>query len=382
LESATKTGIRDFDAAAADEIWLRALPPAVGEDPVGPLGPVVRARILELCAQYLRTGAGDVLTELDREVYPVATALEHRLGHQTALRLLRDGISIALAQLAGSHSALAEQILLRVTDAAWQTHADMLQETIRRQQEERYQQELMVAKRIQERLLPRSVPQIPGFDIAGRVLPAAEVGGDYWSCRQYPEDDIVTLKLADVTGHGIAAATLVSAVKFISGGYYRGAKTAAQVMERTNAVLVRDTPHEIMVTMFYGWLYPESSEMTVVNAGHSPVLHYHRERFCVIPPTGPALGMVDAKYREVRLSMDPGDILITCSDGVTEPSAEVALGAAWVERQVAENASLPAEELVSKIIDSALAVYGTARDDMSVLVVKRLPYADEAASRS
>lgn len=353
------------------------------EDAAGPLSSGARRRILELCAAYLEMGAGDVLAELEREVYPIAAALEERLGLETALRLLRDGLSAALSQVAGDHCAKAERILLRVTDAAWQTHADTLRETIRRQQEDRYQQELTVAKRIQERLLPRTVPQIPGFDIAGRVLPAAEVGGDYWSCRQYPEDDIVTLKLADVTGHGIAAATLVSAVKFISGGYYRGAKTAAQVMERTNAVLVRDTPHEIMVTMFYGWLYPESSEMTVVNAGHSPVLHYHRGRFCLIPPTGPALGMIDAKYREVRLSLDPGDIFITCSDGVTEPSAEVALGASWVERQVAENADLPAEELVSKIIDSALAVYGTARDDMSVLVVKRLPYTEGAGeSRS
>src|SRR5205085_7392845 len=121
--------------------------------------------------------------------------------------------------------------------------------TIRTGELERFRHELTVAKRIQEQLLPRTVPQVPGFDIAGRVLPAAEVGGDYWSCRAYPEDDIVTFKLADVTGHGIAAATLVAAVKFISGGYYRGAKTAAQVMERTNHVLVRDTPAEILIPM-------------------------------------------------------------------------------------------------------------------------------------
>jgi sigma-B regulation protein RsbU (phosphoserine phosphatase) len=272
----------------------------------------------------------------------------------------------------GGRSDVAETILLRVTDAIWRAHTDGLHETIRRQQQERLQHELTLAKRIQERLLPRTVPEIPGFDIAGKVLPAAEVGGDYWSCKSYPEDDIVTLKLADVTGHGVAAATLVAAVKFISGGYYRGSKSAAQVMERTNAVLVRETPHEVMVTMFYGWLYPESSEMTVVNAGHSPVLHYHRERFCHIPPTGPALGMIEARYREARLSLDPGDIFITCSDGVTEPSAEVALGVEWVEREVAQHAEEPAAVIVERILEGALRVYGTPRDDMSVVVVRRI----------
>src|SRR5204862_1634874 len=97
--------------------------------------------------------------------------------------------------------------------------------------DERLEKELTLAKRIQQRLLPRSIPKIPGFDVAGRVLAAREVGGDYWSVKDYPDDGIVTFKLADVTGHGIAAATLVAAVKFISGGFYRSAKSPAQVMD-------------------------------------------------------------------------------------------------------------------------------------------------------
>lgn len=366
----TSPNVTEFDAAAAERAWAAALPPAVGE---ALLGPRERLRVLELCARALRSGAPEAMAELEQESYRLASRLEPQVGREATLRLLRDTLAGVLQAGALERPELREKILMRITDSAWRAHADALQKTIHRQQRERYQQELTLAKRIQERLLPRTVPQVEGFDIAGRVLPAAEVGGDYWSCRYYPEDDIVTLKLADVTGHGIAAATLVAAVKFISGGYYRGSKTAAQVMERTNHVLVRDTPHEIMVTMFYGWLYPESSEMTVVNAGHSPVLHYHRGRFCHIPPTGPALGMMDARFKEVRVTLDPGDIFVTCSDGVTEPAPEVALGVEWVEREVARNAELPAGALVDRIIEEAMRVYGTPKDDMSVLVVKALP---------
>lgn len=362
-------GTEGEDMIAAESAWDRVLPAAVREEL---LGPAAREGLLRSIQQFVATRAPDALAEVEQQAYRLACTLEPRMGRETTLRLLRDGVGAVLgAGPAGSREA-AEAVLLRVTDAVWQAHADTLQETIHRQQQERFQQELTLAKRIQEGLLPRTIPDIPGFDIAGRVLPAAEVGGDYWSCKSYPEDDIVTLKLADVTGHGVAAATLVAAVKFISGGYYRGSKSAAQVMERTNTVLVRETPHEILVTMFYGWLYPESSEMTVVNAGHSPVLHYHRGRFCHIPPTGPALGMVEARYREVRLSLYPGDIFVTCSDGVSEPSAEVALGVEWVERRVADLAQESAATIVERLLSDALRVYGTPRDDMSVLVVKRI----------
>src|SRR5262249_13310144 len=162
-----------------------------------------------------------------------------------------------------------------------------LQRTISRQRDERYEQELMLAKTIQQRLLPRRIPQIPGFDVAGRVLAAREVGGDYWSVKEYPDDGVGTFKLAGVTGPGIAAATPVAALKFTSGGFYRGAKSAATVMERTNHVLVKETPSEIMIPMVYGWLYPMSKEASVVNAGHEPFFICRADgRIEDIPPTG------------------------------------------------------------------------------------------------
>ena len=74
-----------------------------------------------------------------------------------------------------------------------------------------------------------------------------------------------------MSGHGIAAATLVAAVKFVSGGFYRSAPSAASVVEYTNHVLVRETPAIILVTMVYGWLKPDTREVTLVNAGHEPV---------------------------------------------------------------------------------------------------------------
>jgi len=370
MSTATEQPAPLFDRSRAQEAWLRTLPAAPHE---ALLTPRDLYRLLEWTEQCLRRPCVETLEVLGAEAYRLAAMLESRVGHAATLRYLRDGLAKALEPCVAASPGCADatlRVLCRVSDAVWEARSDVLQKTIVQQQGERLRQELMVAKRIQERLLPRTVPYIPGFDIAGRVLPAAEVGGDYWSCKNYPEDGIVTLKLADVTGHGIAAATLVAAVKFISGGYYRGSKTAAQVMERTNTVLVRETPHEILVTMVYVWLQPTSRELTIVNAGHSPVLHYASGNFRAIEPTGPALGLIDTRYSEAHVEMAPGDIFFCCSDGVTDPATPMALGEEWVRDLIAENSHLSSGALVERVLHEALQVYEWPPDDMSVLVVK------------
>lgn len=362
----------EVDRKAAQADWLRSLPAEVRE---ADLRPRDVTRLLARADQFIRQGGLETLAEMDEDVYRLAAQIERKYGLDAALRCVRDGLVRALLPCVrgSTHCAeAAERVILRTTDSIWRAHSDMLEETIRAQEQQRLHQELMVAKRIQERLLPRSVPPVPGFDMAGRVIPAAEVGGDYWSCKYYADDDIVTIKLADVTGHGMAAATLVSAVKFISGGYYRGAKTAAQVMEQTNRILVRETPNEILVTMVYGWLHPHSGDLSVVNAGHSPVFFLHRGTITAIRPTGMALGMIEARYREVKRVMEPGDVFFTCSDGISEPMATGSLGEEWVRDRLLESADRTAAEIADYVLQEALNVYVTPKDDMSILVLKRV----------
>jgi phosphoserine phosphatase RsbU/P len=204
------------------------------------------------------------------------------------------------------------------------------------------------------------------------VLPAREVGGDYWSVKAYPEDGVVTFKLADVTGHGIAAAMLVAAVKFISGGFYRGARSPAQVMERTNHVLVKETPTEIMIPMVYGWLYPSSKEATLVNAGHEPFLMCRADGSIEeIPPTGLVLGLMETQYEERRVSFEPGDLLFSCSDGVTAAASGETFGVERVEELVVAHRAQPAAVLVQRVLSAALKFYGTPKDDMSLIALKR-----------
>jgi sigma-B regulation protein RsbU (phosphoserine phosphatase) len=317
--------------------------------------------------------------EAPDEAYKVAYGLGHsaleEMGQRTVVAVFRDafrdGVLSQSSEMAGDRRAV--EFFNVLSDAFWQAYTDSLKRTIRSQAAENIAKELRVAKYIQQYLLPRQIPHIDGYEFAGRLVPASEVGGDYWSVKYYAEDGIVTWKLADIAGHGIASATLVAAVKFISGGYYQGAKTAASVMQKTNHVLVKETPSDILVTMVYGWLHPESGDINIVNAGHSPVFIQRGERVLDIEPTGPVLGLAESRYGERRLHLRTGDIVFTCSDGITEArrGSEI-FGVDRVKAVVAANRELPAESLIDAVIHAAEDFSGGATDDQSVVIIRVL----------
>jgi phosphoserine phosphatase RsbU/P len=368
-----KAGVaKGLDLEQLLEEWRSRLPEGLRAAPL----PEAELRgMLQAAARVMQEPSPATLSYAEGVARSIARQVVGEAPIETLLRYFRDElIRVIFRHVPPERRAPTSitQFATRLGDAFWSEHTEALQRTITRQRDERLDQELTLAKSIQQRLLPRKIPPIPGFDVAGRVLAAREVGGDYWSVKEYPDDGVVTFKLADVTGHGIAAATLVAAVKFISGGYYRGAKNAAQVMERTNHVLVKETPSEIMVPMIYGWLYPQSKEADVVNAGHEPLFLCRADGTIEdIPPTGLVLGLMETQYAERRIVFEPGDLLFACSDGITSAASGETFGVERVKELVAANAAQHAAVLVQRVLDAALKFYGTPKDDMSLIVIKR-----------
>jgi hypothetical protein len=285
------------------------------------------------------------------------------------------------ARLSSGAAARIIQFMNLVTDDLWGAYADQFRLTLRIQQREAMGQELRMAKEIQSRLLPKSVPKVPGFDIAGKLIPASEVGGDYWSCKYYEQDDIVTIKLADIAGHGLAAAMLVAAVKFISGGWYRGAVNAADVIENTNRVLVKETPADILVTMFYGWIHPRARTIDVVNAGHHPILYCRGGEINEIPPTGPVLGLIQSQFRQETFEVQTGDILFCCSDGVIEARRQEPFGTERLKEVIRRNRYLTATELCEAVVNAVSRFTDQPQDDISVLAVRVLDTPEEWGTR-
>ena len=243
--------------------------------------------------------------------------------------------------------------------------------------------ELVGAKEVQQRLLPRVVPTVKGFDFAGRYAPAGHVGGDYWSVKYYREEGIVTCKLADVTGHGIGAAILMAAVKFVSGVLFRSSPSPTVVMERTNHSLLRETTPDKLATMIYAWVYPETRRVRLVNAGHSPAfLCRAGGEIEDIPATGPLLGLIETTYEEVVVTLAPGDLLFFCSDGVAEAGDPRAFGEARVKEIVRAHRGESADAIADAVFDSAQDCCGLPKDDMSLLVIKATEARPASRARS
>lgn len=333
-------------------------------------------QLLVQCADNLIEPSVDTDEDISQIAYDLAAAvLQQKADVRELTELFRDALIDAVLQHVPDTADSTRRMVhfsSLVSDAFREAYADRLRRTISRQRTARLADELHMAKSIQERLLPRRIPNLPGFQVAGRVIPAWEVGGDYWSVKHYTDDNIVTLKLADISGHGIAAATLVAAVKFISGGYYRGSSTAHEVIERTNRVLVAETPVEILVTMVYAWLYPDSKRIDVVNAGHEAAFICSGDNCTEIPPTGPVLGVTDAVYGEHNYQLAPGDIFCVCSDGITEAGVGVQFGMQRVKETLIANRERTADEIADAVIDAAKEFAGQAHDDMSIVVLKTL----------
>ncbi|MEJ5298450.1 MAG: PP2C family protein-serine/threonine phosphatase, partial [Armatimonadota bacterium] len=329
------------------------------------------------CCEFVESGGAQIPRDAYRLASEIGRRLTERLDRREAVYFYRDLLMERInAELADCPEAIPPVMtfFIAVGDALWEAFVEQLRSDIRQEKRQRLTEQLRIAKRIQQHLLPKTIPQVEGFDFAGRLVPAEEVGGDYWSIKNYPQDQTITMKLADVSGHGIGAATLVAAVKFISGGYYRGASSPQEVMERTNQVLVKETPNDILVTMIYGWLNPVTRVIRLVNAGHSPVFIARADGFHDIEPTGPVLGVLGAtSYSERQEVLHPGDILVFASDGITEAGSDRRFGTDRLKQVVWDHRREPARDIADAVIDAVMRYDVTVPDDLSIVVTKSLP---------
>ena len=322
--------------------------------------------------------------DIYKTAYELATRQLAEMHIERVMEIYRDCLVEAMLDASGNATANECRSLVRFTNlvstAFCEAHSDLLRKTIRHARTDRLSNELKLAKQIQGRLLPKVIPSIAGFDFAGRLIPAREVGGDYWSVKYYEDDGVVTMKLADISGHGVAAATLVAAVKFISGGYYRGSESAAEVMRQTNRVLTKETPYDVLVTMVYAWLRPDRCELTVVNAGHEPVFQCRKNVCTDVPPTGPVLGVTEsADYQERSYVLTKDDIVFFGSDGITDAGIGERFGIERLKNVVTENADRTADQIADSVVAAVTQYAQRPHDDISMLVLKVTGGRDESS---
>jgi sigma-B regulation protein RsbU (phosphoserine phosphatase) len=236
--------------------------------------------------------------------------------------------------------------------------------------------ELQIAREVQERLLPRAAPAIPGLDVAGLCVPAREVGGDLFDYLSLPSGEWA-VAVGDVAGKGVSAALIMAGLQAsVRGLAADGIADLPELMTRLNGLTYASTPSNRFATFQIGVFDPASRRMRFCGAGHNAALYLPANgTMRWLRPKGVALGLVnEARYEQMELTVAPGDLLLFYTDGVTEamnPSSEL-----FGEERLAEwAASAPRESslaMARSLVDRVAAFAGAApqHDDVTIIVIR------------
>ena len=238
-----------------------------------------------------------------------------------------------------------------------------------RQERERMSREAHEARVIQQALLPKSSPYVPGFAISGLSIPAGAVGGDWYDFIPL-SDGKWGLVLADVSGKGTAAALLMSATRGMLRSLAEAGCGPGEVLARLNDLMVQDFPSGKFVTMVYAVLDPASRKLTFANAGHlRPLLVTNNGARFLDTDRGMPLGLAAGGFSEVEIDLSPGSRLVFYSDGITEAaeSSEEEYGPARLENHVVGANASP--ESILEDVRSFVNGAGL-QDDATVIFIK------------
>jgi sigma-B regulation protein RsbU (phosphoserine phosphatase) len=240
----------------------------------------------------------------------------------------------------------------------------------RRQRED----ELKDAREIQSNLLPKKIPQVKDYEIAGMTQPVRYVGGDFYDVVRISETQTV-LCIADVSGKGLPAALLMSSLQAALKPLMWDTRSPRELCRRLNRILCEIAPVGKFVSFFYGVLDSKDNRLTYCNAGHNPpVLVRANGAASELNAAGAVLGQFpDWVYEQSEVQLQTGDTLMLFTDGVVEACdrEDEPLGEECVIRIAQENRSAGAEELKTLLMQAASEhCGGRFQDDASMIVLR------------
>ncbi|MDD3407313.1 MAG: SpoIIE family protein phosphatase [Methanomicrobium sp.] len=247
---------------------------------------------------------------------------------------------------------------------------------------ERKDTELAIAGEIQQSFLPEIIPQVEGFDVAGKSLMAKEVGGDFFDVIPF---EFVSLSpgrmgvlIADVSGKGVPAALFMALSRIIvrvNANLHQDRPDV--VMHDANNLIAADSKAGMFVTLFYGILDRTQRSFKYVNAGHNPPMVYHSSDKTIseLESTGIAMGAVeDAEYEAKECPLQAGDIMVLYTDGITEAmnEKEEMYGEERLSSAIKKLAGMPAKDILQGILDDVRAFSGNTPqyDDITLMVIR------------
>ncbi len=272
-----------------------------------------------------------------------------------------DETDLQLAEVIAAQSAIAVE------------NARLYQDALTK---ERLERELKLAAQIQSHLLPKTSPELPGLDIAAASLPCRAVGGDFFDFLSLANGH-TGIVIADVCGKSVGGALLMAATRSSVRVQAEHILQPAELVERLNRSLVRDTRPAEFVTLLYGVLDAKGRSLTYTNAGHNPGLLYRDGEVLKLATGGMVCGVIEpTPYEQETTKLRQGDILVLYTDGLNEARNvdEELFGLERLHAIVAEHPEEPATDLLQRIV-GAVQQFSRPReqsDDLTIVLIKVL----------
>jgi phosphoserine phosphatase RsbU/P len=245
---------------------------------------------------------------------------------------------------------------------------------------ERHHADLRIAKEVQEQLYPRTVPQVEGLQITAMLRPAKSVSGDYYDYQRI-DDHRVTIAIGDVAGKGVSAAILManvqSAMRAQLGAASGGDICTATTVSRINKHLEANTSAEKYSTFFFAVYDQRTAELTATNAGHLPPILLRNGEATRLDVNGMVVGVLaHAEYDQSKIVLEPGDLLVLYTDGITEPENEYGemFGEERMIEAVLRSTGKSNEEILTEIFTAVQhwTYSPDSADDMTMMIVRRV----------
>ncbi len=239
------------------------------------------------------------------------------------------------------------------------------------------QNELDVASKMQQSILPTRFPGGDDYQLFANMEPARNVGGDFFDVVRL-ENSRIGLAIADVSDKGVPAALFMMSSRTLLKGAAIGSPEPGDVLREVNELLNEDNEAAMFVTVLYAVFNPANGELVYSNGGHNPPVIVHADgSFTVLPLTGGiALGMLpDIEYGQKTITLSPGDTAILYTDGVTEAmnADDEEFGLERLCRIFADAPPKDAKEANSTIFKAVhdFAGYTPQSDDITCLTLRR-----------
>jgi serine phosphatase RsbU (regulator of sigma subunit) len=242
-------------------------------------------------------------------------------------------------------------------------------------QKEKLEEQLRVARGIQQGLLPRVIPDLPGIEMASCIKFCLDVAGDYYDIIPL-EDGRVVLAIGDVSGKGVGAALLMANLQASLRTAQAMGASLSDSARRINRLVYDNTPPEMFITFFMLCIDPAGGTVTYVNAGHNPPLLVKEDASVrTLEKGGLLFGIIeDAVYEEGLEVLEPGDIVLMYTDGVSEAmnSLEEEFGEKRIAREAISAMGRSLNEVLSAISDKARDFHGSEEyeDDFTLLAAR------------